>query len=109
MGNRRKYLNCKSHRRRHDHISDYIDPETKYPSEATSYTKVAQVTDVKTNVSEMPKSFELFQNYPNPFNPSTIINYQLPMNSIVTLKIYDVLGREVKTLVSGHEAAEIHQ
>lgn len=85
-----------------------FDPETKYPSEATSYTKVAQVTDVKTNVSEMPKSFELFQNYPNPFNPSTIINYQLPMNSIVTLKIYDVLGREVKTLVSGHEAAGIH-
>ncbi|MGO9481501.1 MAG: T9SS type A sorting domain-containing protein [Candidatus Kryptoniota bacterium] len=85
-----------------------FDPETKYPSEATAYTKVAQVTDVKTNVSEMPKSFGLFQNYPNPFNPSTKINYQLPLNSIVTLKIYDVLGREVETLINERQAAGSH-
>ena len=42
----------------------------------------------------------LSQNYPNPFNPKTIINFQLPKNNYVTLKIYDVMGREVETLVN---------
>ncbi len=48
----------------------------------------------------LPDKFILKQNYPNPFNPSTIIEYNLPEASIVTLKIYDMLGREVKTLVN---------
>lgn len=57
----------------------------------------------------LPAHFELFDNYPNPFNPSTTISYQLPVNSIVTLKVYDVLGREVSTLVEGRENAGSHQ
>jgi hypothetical protein len=48
----------------------------------------------------VPVKFALMQNYPNPFNPSTIINYQLAINSFVSLKIYDISGREVKQLVN---------
>ncbi len=48
----------------------------------------------------VPSEMLLEQNYPNPFNPSTTINYQLPMNGHVSLKIYDALGREVATLVN---------
>jgi hypothetical protein len=50
-----------------------------------------------------PPAFELRQNYPNPFNPSTTIAYQLPAKGHVMLKVYDLVGREVETLVNGVE------
>jgi hypothetical protein len=49
---------------------------------------------------EMPAAFELFQNYPNPFNPSTSITFRLSRFAFVSVKVYDVLGREVATLVN---------
>lgn len=56
-------------------------------------------------VKEYPTDFSLDQNFPNPFNPSTVIKYQLPTNSYVILKVYDLLGRELKTLVNEQENA----
>jgi len=53
----------------------------------------------------IPTSFHLSQNYPNPFNPSTAIRYDLPLGVHVTLKIYDVLGREVEVMADGMEDA----
>ena len=50
--------------------------------------------------SKLPETYDLSQNFPNPFNPATTINYQMPENGFVTLKIYDILGKEVETLVN---------
>ncbi len=52
-------------------------------------------TAVKSVVSNVPKTFGLYDNYPNPFNPSTMISYDLPKSADVSLKIYDILGREI--------------
>jgi len=52
------------------------------------------------NLSEVVTGYQLFQNYPNPFNPTTTIKFSIPANGFVTLQIYDMLGREVKSLVN---------
>jgi hypothetical protein len=57
----------------------------------------------------IPQKFELMQNYPNPFNPSTVIAYSLSANSLVTLKVYDVLGNEVSALVNQFQPAGSYQ
>jgi hypothetical protein len=64
--------------------------------------KYSQETEVTV---ETPGSYALNQNYPNPFNPSTVISYSLPVTGAVLLKVYDVLGREVATLVNGTKEA----
>jgi hypothetical protein len=56
-----------------------------------------------------PKEYTLGQNYPNPFNPSTTIRYQIPDRSFVTLKIYDLLGREVAALVNEEKPAGTYE
>lgn len=56
-----------------------------------------------------PIDFQLSQNYPNPFNPSTIIKYQLPTNSFVSIKVFDVLGSEIKTLVNEFKNAGYYE
>ncbi|MBI5476338.1 MAG: serine hydrolase [Ignavibacteriales bacterium] len=62
-------------------------------------------TDVADDFTNLPGQFYLSNNYPNPFNPSTTIGYELPIQSHVTLKIYDVIGREVATLVDEMQQA----
>lgn len=80
-------------------------PIEKYPT-----------TNVEEFANATPATFRLEQNYPNPFwsgatsrNPSTVISFQLPVNSRVTLKVFDMNGREVATLVEGEMAAGKHE
>jgi parallel beta-helix repeat protein len=66
------------------------------------------VSGALESITSLPNEFALLQNYPNPFNPLTTIKYNLPTDSRVTLKLYDVLGREVLTIVDQQEQAGYH-
>ena len=57
----------------------------------------------------IPVQFILSQNYPNPFNPSTLIKYSVPIVTQVTIKVYDIIGNEIETLVDEEKAAGTYQ
>jgi len=61
------------------------------------------------NDFSIPSEFGLNQNYPNPFNPSTVIEFKLPVSSIVSLRIYDVTGKEVVSLLNDFKEAGNHK
>jgi hypothetical protein len=71
--------------------------------------EVIKVTGIPVGVkyenNSAPRNFVLRQNYPNPFNPSTKISWQSPVSSHQTLKVYDLLGRELATLVDEYKPA----
>ena len=60
---------------------------------------------ISENFDVIPDEFVLHQNYPNPFNPTTSINYDLPANEFVSINVFDLMGREVKTLVNKNQTA----
>lgn len=61
------------------------------------------------NNPSVVENFNLWQNYPNPFNPSTIISFSLPETGFVTLKVYDIIGNEVSTLINGQLSSGFHE
>ena len=83
---------------------------TPYPSciENSMGTQDTSNCQVAMNINSsafMPHSFSLSQNYPNPFNPTTSISYDLPKNEFVSINVFDLMGREVKTLVNKNQVA----
>ena len=80
---------------------DYANPiqigSDKYTFTPTNVTGI-------NGTNSAPLNFMLSQNYPNPFNPSTTIIYSVPRTSLVSLKIYDMLGREVRTLINEYKS-----
>ena len=80
---------------------------TLYATTVEDVYKSTGTTDAE-NESFSLNDFHLEQNYPNPFNPSTTINYNLPVQQQVSLKVYDVLGNEVASLVNGEQNAGSH-
>ena len=77
---------------------------------ATSYIgPMMRTTDIKETLENLVDNFQLFQNYPNPFNPTTKISWHSPIGSWQTLKIYDLLGNEIATLVDEDKPAGIYE
>jgi len=75
---------------------------------ATAINPVWKPIDNSTSINEgefHPKTFQLYQNYPNPFNPSTTIEYTITLQSYVELKVFDITGRDIKTLVDEYQPA----
>lgn len=64
---------------------------------------------IRNNGSSVPAGFRLYDIYPNPFNPSTVIKYEIPLAAVVTIKIFDIQGREVRTIVNGRKSAGVHE
>ena len=81
-----------------------LDYNSNYSSTSSFTLTPESVTAVESSPAAI-SSYQLYQNYPNPFNPSTIIRFSVPYQSQVTLKIYNILGSEVATLVNGMKAA----
>ncbi|MCX6145592.1 MAG: T9SS type A sorting domain-containing protein, partial [Ignavibacteriales bacterium] len=72
----------------------------------SSINKIVGIVDHQT---DLPLTYSLAQNYPNPFNPSTTLQFQVPQKSLVSLKVFDLLGRELATLVNEERQAGIYR
>ena len=88
--------------------TEYFYRVSYYSLLQSQYSEVLSVTLQQLDVSDgnnLPGSFALHQNYPNPFNPVTNLNYDLPEDAIVNITVFDMMGKVVRTLVSGSQSA----
>lgn len=79
----------------------------RYGTSDTLWIVVTPLTDI-SDPAIIPREYALENNYPNPFNPSTTIRYRLPLRSLITLSVFNILGQTVSTLVNGIEEAGYH-
>lgn len=91
-----------------DNISFETSTNISYRLKQVDFDGRYQYSNVLNVDYDIPTTFGLDQNYPNPFNPSTTINYQLPENGFVTLRVFDMLGKQVDILVNEHVNAGRH-
>ena len=83
---------------------DSVDVELNY-----AITYLNSINSLNDEINIRPNEIHLFQNYPNPFNPITTIDYQIPKSGFITLKIYDVLGNEIATLIDEKKSKGKHK
>lgn len=87
----------------------FLSAQSSYQNRFDEQTRI----DIKLNsglsdkISE--RGFKLYQNYPNPFNPETVIEYYVPKGSFVSLKVYNLLGNEVATIVNGYQDSGVYK
>lgn len=91
-----------------DSLEFTLGASSSLPSGVVSVQSACHYPSSIAKEETTPETFQLFTNYPNPFNPSTVISWQLSVGSFVTLKIYDVLGTEIATLVNEEQQAGQH-
>lgn len=88
-------------------INDIVFPGIRHGYAVGEYGKIlrfnATTVGMETEIQSNPKGFELRQNYPNPFNPYTTISYEIAGNSYVVLKVFDISGKEIRTLQNGQQ------
>jgi len=83
-----------------DRREEYVRGEKNWTPYSITYFTYHDLTDVGENSVNIPDKYSLFQNYPNPFNPETTIEFHLPQSGFTTLKVFDILGNEIITLVN---------
>lgn len=92
-----------------DEIPAYINGSISYRLKQIDFDGQFEYSEVVTIDNPAGSSYALYQNYPNPFNPGTVISWQSPVSGMVTLKVYDILGNKIATLVNEEKQPGVYE